>query len=92
LAVAAGAGLVLLAIKPVLHDLAALAAHRVVGLRHQHMLTALVEGLHQPLTVDQVDRRAFGVLLGLVGEAACGDEESRSALVASVPILKFRLL
>jgi hypothetical protein len=37
MAVAARAGLVLLAVKPVLYDLAALLAHGFVGLRHQYM-------------------------------------------------------
>ena len=40
------------------------------------MLAALIEGLYQPLAVDEVERRAFGVFLGLFGEAARGDEKS----------------
>ena len=40
------------------------------------MLAALIEGLHQPFAVDEVERRGSGVLLGGVGEAAHGDEKS----------------
>ena len=75
-AAAARAGLVLLAVEPVLHDPAALVAHGFIGLRQEDVLFALIEGLHQPLAVDQVERGAVGVFLGLVGEAARGDEKS----------------
>ena len=74
--VATWAGLVLVAVDSVFDDLTALVAHGFVGLRQQNMLTALVEGLDQPLAVDQVERCALGILLGGFGEAARGDEKS----------------
>lgn len=60
----------------VAHDLAALAAHRLVGLRQENVSTALIERLDKPLPVEEIDRRAFRVIFRFRREFACSDKES----------------
>jgi hypothetical protein len=55
---------------------AALVTHGFVALRQEDMLADSIERLDQPRPVDEVERRALGVSLGDVGEAARGHEKA----------------